>query len=127
MGYTRVSEDFQAIVSSWQETKVLVEHSLAFSRDSIHVLAGVVILLIAAALMKKPVSKPGPWLVVFALAVFNEFIDLWVERWPSPGLQYGEGLRDLILTMVTPTLLMLTARSFPSLYSRSRARPDSQS
>ena len=104
---------------SWEETKRFFEHSIAFSRDALHVIAGVVFLLVAAALVRKPVSNIWPWLIVLALAIVNEFLDLWIQRWPNPGIQYGESAKDLILTMALPTLLMLSARLAPGLY-RSR-------
>ena len=39
----------------------------------------------------------GSWW--FALILCNEAVDLWVERWPDPGQPYGEGVKDLLLTM----------------------------
>lgn len=105
-----------SLAISWEETKRFFEQSIAFSRDALHVIAGVVFLLGSAALLRKPVSNIRSWLVVFALALVNEFLDLWIQRWPNPGIQYGESAKDIILTMALPTLLMLSARFAPRLY-----------
>jgi hypothetical protein len=43
-------------------------------------------------------------------------VDLWLEQWPDPGQQYGEGAKDLLLTMAVPTIIMLAARSRPDLF-----------
>lgn len=102
---------------SWQEAKLFLRHSLAFSLDAVHVIAGVVVMVGAALLLRKPVSSPTPWLVVFALSCLNEIIDLFVQEWPHPGMAYGESMKDLLLTMLLPTLLLLTSRSFPRIYA----------
>ena len=49
-------------------------------------IAGVVFLLGFAALLRKPVSNIRPWLIVFAIALVNDFLDLWIQRWPNPGI-----------------------------------------
>jgi hypothetical protein len=43
-------------------------------------------------------------------------VDLWIEQWPDPGQQYGEGAKDLLLTMAVPTMTMLAARARPDLF-----------
>lgn len=102
----------------WYETKLFLEQVTGFSMDALHVLAGVVLHLAAAALLRKPVSQWAPWLVVLIIELLNEINDLFVERWPDPDVQYGEALSDLILTMALPTLLLVATRSRPSLFVR---------
>lgn len=104
------------LASWWQEAKLFLRHSLAFSLDALHVIVGVVLMVAAALLLRKPLSTPTPWLVVFIFAFVNEIIDLYAEQWPHPAMQYGEGVKDLLLTMMLPTLLLLTSRSFPRVY-----------
>jgi hypothetical protein len=101
---------------SWYDTKHFIEQSVAFSSDSIHVVTGVIIQLVAGLLLKKPISRWGPWLVVIALIFLNEFIDLQFDHWPLRSIQYGESTRDLILTMALPTILLLATRSLPRLF-----------
>lgn len=54
------------------------------------------------------------WLL--AIIAWNEATDLWNEQWPQPGQQYGEGAKDLMLTMLVPTLMMIAARARPDLF-----------
>ena len=54
------------------------------------------------------------WLL--AAILWNEAVDLWVERWPDPGMQYGEGAKDVLLTMALPTILIWAARWRPDLF-----------
>jgi hypothetical protein len=63
-----------------------------------------------------------PWLWTFALIFWNEAVDLWTEVWPDPGQQYGEGLKDLALTMFVPTLLLAAVRLRPDLFRQGVGR-----
>ena len=94
----------------WHELKLLVEHASGVSMDALHVVAGVVIQVAVAALLRSSLGSWRPWLVVLVLELANEAMDLWVERWPHPGMQIGEGVKDIVLTMALPTLLLLAAR-----------------
>ncbi|URD61698.1 hypothetical protein M8312_04080 [Sphingomonas sp. KRR8] len=85
--------------------------------DSLHVLVGVLLQLGAASLLRRGLSDWRPWLLVLSLELLNEANDLWVERWPDPGQQYGEGVKDILLTMILPTLLLIIARRRPALLS----------
>jgi len=101
---------------SWEQWKLFLERSVSFSSDSIHVYGGVLIQLVSAGILKKQISSWFPWLVVLLGICMNEFIDLWIEQWPDPGMQYGESAKDLLLSMALPTILMLSARFWPQLY-----------
>jgi len=81
-----------------------------------HVIVGVIAFLALGLVTRQSVAAWRPWLWLFALALWNETVDLWVERWPDPGMQYGEGAKDLMLTMVLPTVLLLAARLRPELF-----------
>ena len=37
-------------------------------------------------------------------------------QWPQRGMQYGESVRDIVLTMFLPTLLLFAARAMPQLF-----------
>ena len=105
-------------MSLWYQAKLLIEHASGVSMDALHVLVGVLLQLMFAALFRIPVKSWRPWLFVLALLLLNEAGDLWVERWPEPAMQYGEGVKDVILTMMLPTLFTLLARYRPALFDR---------
>ena len=105
-----------SVMSSWHQAKLFVEHSTAVSHDSLHVIVGVIGFLILGLLMRRPIAAWRPWLWLLALALWNETVDLWVERWPDPGMQYGEGAKDLLLTMILPTVLLIASRIRPELF-----------
>ena len=97
----------------WYQFKVFIEHASGISMDALHILVGVALQLLCARLIKVPLTDRRPWLFVLALLLINEGSDLWGEQWPQPAMQYGEGLKDIILTMLLPTLLLLFARLRP--------------
>jgi hypothetical protein len=104
-------------IASWHQGKLVIEHAVSVSHDSLHVIAGVVMLLAIAILLRRPLSSWRPWLWALVFALWNELVDLCIDRWPDPGQQYGEGAKDLLLTMFLPTLLMLVARWRPVLFA----------
>jgi hypothetical protein len=114
-------------MSSWHQGKLLVEHAVTIDHDTLHVLVGTILWLLIAMLMRRPLTSWYPWLWLFAIICWNETVDLWNEQWPQPGMQYGEGLKDLALTIFIPTLIMAAARLRPDLFrvglgSRARRR-----
>jgi hypothetical protein len=66
--------------------------------------------------MRRPLSSWIPWFWIFAVILWNETVDLWMEQWPDPGQQYGEGAKDLMITMLLPTVLMFAVRARPDLF-----------
>lgn len=109
-------------MTSWHQGKLFVEHSVSISHDSLHVIVGVLLWLGIAALSRRPVSAWFPWLWLFAIILWNETVDLWMERWPDPGQQYGEGAKDLLLTMALPTVLLFVVRWRPQLFQARKRR-----
>jgi hypothetical protein len=109
----------RAFAGSWYETKMFIERSVGFSSDSIHVLVGAICPLVVALILRTSVRAWTPWLVTFALIIVNEAVDLTWEHWPHPAMQYGESAKDFLLTMVLPTILLLTARFAPGIYVKS--------
>jgi hypothetical protein len=99
----------------WFELKEMVRHFTGWPMDTLHVMGGVILQLAVAALLRTSLASRWPWLIVLLLELANEAYDLWLERWPSLGMQLGEGLRDLVATMLLPTLLWWVARRRPRL------------
>ena len=98
------------------QAKLFIEHAGNFEHGSLHIIVGVLAWLAIALATRRPVSSWIPWLGLFALILWNELVDLWMEKWPEPGMQYGEGMRDVILTMFVPTLIRIAVLVRPSLF-----------
>lgn len=102
----------------WFQLKIALSEALGVSQDALHILAGILLHLLAAAVTRRPIAHPLPWLLVVALAVANELFDLWFEIWPNRDDQWAETAKDLVTTLLAPTLLLLIARWAPALLIR---------
>ncbi|MBA3512067.1 hypothetical protein [Sphingomonas sp.] len=102
-------------IFDWHQFKLLVEHSTGISMDALHILVGVLIQLLVAVLFKSSVARWRPLLAVLALVLINEVNDFLVDVWPDPGMQLGEALKDIVLTMLIPSLIFVLARRRPEL------------
>lgn len=108
----------------WYQVKLFLEHVSGISMDALHILVGFLVFLMSAQLLKRSVESPLPWLALLILELGNEAYDLHVELWPDPGSQLGEGVKDIMLTMALPTLVLILARWRPALL-RQNAKPES--
>ncbi|MFM5907215.1 MAG: hypothetical protein ACKOPO_06485 [Novosphingobium sp.] len=96
--------------------KMFIERSIAFHNDALHAMAGVVLALLAAAVLRRSVAHALPWLVVLVIELVNEANDYFFEPWPNDvARQFGEIAKDIGLTMALPTLLLIVARLWPQL------------
>jgi hypothetical protein len=106
-----------AAMTSWHQGKLFIEHAVAINHDALHVIIGVLAWMLIASVMRRPLSSPFPWSWLLALILWNETVDLWTEQWPDVGMQYGEGAKDILLTMFLPTVMMIVVRIRPALFS----------
>ncbi len=111
-----------SIMTSWHEGKLFIEHTIAIHHDALHVIIGVLLWVALGVVLRRPLSSWYPWLWLLAFILWNETVDLWVEQWPDPGQQYGEGVKDVLLTMFVPTVLMFVARFRPGLFANNGKR-----
>lgn len=81
--------------------------------DAWHIIAGVLLQLAGVCLWRRGLRDVRPWAGTATLTFANECYDLWIERWPSLGMQLGEGIKDVLLTLFLPSLLLWLARTSP--------------
>ena len=113
-----MSDWLSQIGLDWAALKVFLTHASGISHDAMHVIAGVAAQLLIAALLRRSLASPWPWLVVLLAELANEWNDLRVERWPEVAMQFGEIAKDIGLTMLLPSLLLIAARWFPQVLRR---------
>ena len=105
------------------ETKLFIERAVAIEHGTLHVIVGTIAWLAFGIAFRRRFSSWLPWAGLFALALFNEAVDFWVERWPHLGMQLGEGVRDIAITMLVPSMLMLAMHMRPDLFARDPRGP----
>ena len=101
----------------WYQFKLFIEHASGISMDALHVIVGFVIFLIIARLLRCSIASPLPWLALLLLELGNEAYDLKIELWPNLASQIGEAAKDIMLTLVLPTMVALLVRWMPALFA----------
>lgn len=104
----------------WYTIKASITDFVGMSRDALHVLSGVGLQFFFVLVLRSWTGGVLPWLLVLGAAIGNEWLDLADDRWPDRSLQWDEARRDLISTLLLPTLLLLLSRFAPWLF-RTRA------
>src|SRR3546814_2321401 len=94
------------LASVWGPLKTGFEKSVGLSADAIHVHVGVMLLFFFAWVTRRPLHDWRPWLMVFAVELANEIIDL-NQEFGSIERNWNASRHDLINTMFIPTLLVL--------------------
>lgn len=106
------SEAIKAAIAAWT----------GLERDALHIYAALIIQLGSAALLRRTLASPWPWLSVLAFAMANEWLDMsgdkLIEQWEKEA-----ALHDLWNTMLLPTLLLLVVRFAPRLTAPPRQPP----
>lgn len=101
--------------AEWYQLKLFAHHATGWSMDALHVVAGVLLQMLFATLLRSSLRRPLPLLLVVGFALLNEANDLLLEEWPQAAMQWGESAKDLLLTLLLPTCLYLAARHRPKL------------
>jgi hypothetical protein len=100
----------------WMHFKDVIEAWTGLERDALHIYAAVIGQVAAAALLRRTLASPFPWLLVLLAALGNEWLDMYrdsiVEAWEAPA-----GLHDIWNSMLLPTVILLVARYAPGLVS----------
>lgn len=106
----------------WEQVKNAISTWTELERDALHIYAAILLQIGSAALLRRSLASPLPWLAVLAAALLNEGLDIWrdrlVEEW-----ERGAALHDLWNTMLVPTILALLVRFAPGLVARPPVPP----
>lgn len=101
------SEVIKAAIAEWT----------GLERDALHIYAAILIQLASAALLRRTLASPWPWLVVLVFALGNEWLDMsgdrLIEDWEKAA-----AVHDLWNSMLLPTLLLLVVRFAPRLTTK---------
>lgn len=97
------------VVLAWEAAKERLALSIHFSHEALHVLVGVMLFMLSAVVMRRPVRSLRPIVPVAVVELINEAFDFtryYVSEWPwSPQ----SSMIDVALTLLPPTMIALTA------------------
>lgn len=111
----QVMELLRWILNAVADYKILFERSLSFSDDAVHIFAGILIQFLCALVLRLSIAHWRPLLAVVVLELANEILDIRHDVWPSPGMQLGESVKDVLLTLVVPSVLFAASRWAPAV------------
>lgn len=96
--------------SELQAAKLAVMSLTGLSRDALHVHAGMLVFLLSAALSRRYLRSPVPWMLTMAVACGMEAVDA-VDGILSFGhWRVRASVHDVLNTMFLPTALALVCR-----------------
>lgn len=101
-------------MQTWLALKAHIAQTVGLDRDALLLAASLAALLVAALILRRPLSSPRPWLLVLALCLADEFASAAV----AGAIQEGTiaiAWRDVVLVMAIPTVLLLATRYLPLL------------
>ncbi|SFZ80674.1 hypothetical protein SAMN02983003_0061 [Devosia enhydra] len=92
----------------WHELKEPIVRLLDQSRDALHIHFGLIIFIaILVALRRHPKAALIAWFGVLAAQVGNEALDLHDWFFWTRGWNWRDALRDSLLTLIWPTVLLV--------------------
>jgi len=98
--------------AGWEHWKHGVEALFWYQADSLHVVCGVLLIIFFALVTGKSLASFIPWTLLVLASSVNEGIDIWFTH------HVAESVKDTVLTILPPLVLLVTARWYPSLYTR---------
>ncbi|MDL2351284.1 MAG: hypothetical protein QFC78_00375 [Pseudomonadota bacterium] len=100
-------ESLQLWSNHWAHLKLKLGAVSGLSPDALHINAGLLVLCLAALVLRRSPLSVWPWLALLVLECSNEAADLMLEGMGSTEATVGAGLHDIANTMAAPTLLLL--------------------
>jgi hypothetical protein len=99
-----------------QSAKLVIIQLTGLSRDALHIYAGMLIFLLAAAVMRKRPKSIVPLLTVFFIAAGVEALDARDDLHTLGHWRIAASVHDVINTAFWPTIVFLISR-FTNLFA----------
>ena len=94
----------------FQQSKLYLVENLHLARDALHIYVALIIFVGACLMFGWKARDWLPWLLVLFVAAIGEALDIHerLEGFARPAT--WENLKDIVNTMILPTVLLLAAR-----------------
>lgn len=93
-----------------QSIKLAIVAATGLSKDALHIYVGLAAFLAMAAVLRKPLRSIVPWLVVVAIAIAGEVLDMRDDVASLGYWRWSASLHDMLNTIFWPTVLFLLAK-----------------
>lgn len=98
------------VITTTQAIKTTIIVATGLSRDALHIYLGLAVLLLAVALLRKPLRSLVPWGVVWVVSILGELLDMRDDFVVYGYWRWDASVHDVLNTMFWPSVLMLLAR-----------------
>ena len=98
--------------------KTELSELVGLSKDALHIHLGLLVFLLAMVIFRRSAASLVPWTCVLVLQLAHEAVDTLHWHQGVLGFDLGDSFKDIINTMIWPTLILLLAR-FTGLLKRS--------
>lgn len=90
--------------------KIMIVDVTGLDRDALHIYVGFTVYIVCCLLTGWKARDWKPWLVVLAAGIAGEALDLWISVAYDKPVMIREGLKDVLNTVLVPTVILLAAR-----------------
>lgn len=97
-------------MSSFQTAKNLIVETTGLARDALHIYVALIIFLGSCLVFGWRAKSWKPWLLVLLAALAGEALDIRDTLPTKLGPDYCESVKDIVNTLIVPTVLVLLAR-----------------
>lgn len=98
------------VITTTQAIKTTIIVATGLSRDALHIYLGLAVLLLAVALLRKPLRSFIPWGVVWVVSILGELLDMRDDFVVYGYWRWDASVHDVLNSMFWPSVLMLLAR-----------------
>lgn len=85
---------------------------LGIAKDALHIHIGLGIFFALVLILRRSPSSILPWLGLLAFELLNEVMDILHWHEGAFSFEIGDSLKDIVNTMIWPTVALLTFRYF---------------
>lgn len=103
-----MQEILQQLAERWIAYKIRLIDYVGLTNDAMHIHMSLLLLFVAAILLRRRPDSLWCWLVVLGAEMFNEYADL--SRSASGEASIKAALHDLYNTMFWPTIIVVLGR-----------------
>ena len=97
-------------MSSFQTVKIVLVDTTGLAKDALHIYVALIIFLGSCLVFGWKARDWKPWLLVLLAASAGEVWDIYDMLPTKPGPDYFESAKDIVNTLMVPTMLMFAAR-----------------
>lgn len=96
--------------STVQVIKQMIVSATGLSKDTLHVYVGLAVMFVTAFVSRRSLRSFLPWLIVLAVAVAGELLDLRDDMVYLGHWRWQFSLHDIANTLFWPTVFLLLSR-----------------